>query len=149
MNAEDRARTQVHVQMLQRTVDAMTRDALLQGRRAFDMAFLMKCLVSGGFLRKSGDFRQSLEHSLAVAAHDGKLKDFLKDQLQTLRTPSSTTMYRHRLTLHQGYRRWLGQVHKAYLTSPGGMFRWGTLDSSPQGAWDWLLSGATIMKASD
>lgn len=148
MNEVDRAQATLHVQMLQRTVDAMTLDSHLQSRRAFDMEFLVKCIVTGGFLRNASELRESLEHSLAIVVRDRRLRVFLQEQMQTLRTPSSTSMYRHRLTLHQGYCRFLGHLHKACLSSGGGVARWGTLDSSPQGAWDWLLSGATIMKAS-
>jgi hypothetical protein len=121
MNEVDRAQASLHVQMLQRTVDAMTLDSHLQSRRAFDMEFLVKCIVTGGFLRNASDFRESLEHSLSICVHDRRLRGFLQEQMQTLRTPSSTSMYRHRLTLHQGFpqlRRRSGEVgHTRFFSS--------------------------------
>ena len=69
--------------------------------------------------------------------------------MQNLRVPGRSTMYRHRLTFHQGFCRWLGKCARVMLSSSGGVTRWGTLDSSPQGSFDWLLTGASTMCSCD
>lgn len=63
------------------------------------------------------------------------------------RVPSASTLYRHRLSVHMGLYRWMAAIHVEMLRGP--LVRWGTLDSSPQGSMDWLLSGATVMTMRD
>ena len=63
--------------------------------------------------------------------------------------PSSSTLYRHRLSLHIGFCQWIASVHHELLNDAEGIIRWSTVDSSPQGGWDWLLSGSAVLQVVD
>ena len=59
--------------------------------------------------------------------------------------PSSSTIYRHRLTFHLGHCRWMGALTDEILAMEGGFTRWATLDSSQQGVNDCLYHGYSLM----
>ena len=62
--------------------------------------------------------------------------------------PSPSTLYRHRLTLHMAFCR-LAQEQMRSMLSDGLVVRWGTMDSSPQRAHNWLMVGFATMCVSD
>ena len=76
------------------------------------------------------------------------LESLEADLCKPRRIPSRTSLYRHRLTVHIGLCRWLAASCLPILLDEEGFCRWGTLDASPQGAWDWVLSGATLVAGS-
>ncbi len=147
--AADLALATEHLTSLQHLYDAMVRNACLQSRYVYEMSYMLRCLVMGGYLKNAADLSEALSHALQVVVNNPDMFHFFKSMINTSKVPSPTSMYRHRLTLHQGFCRYLGQVQRRMLSNRGGIARWATLDSSPQGGYDWLLSGSTVMKAAD
>ena len=68
---------------------------------------------------------------------------------QVRAVPSKSILQRHRLTVHLGFCAWVAELTDAMLNDSAGVVRWATMDASPQGGVDWIMSGATIMKVSD
>eukprot|EP00969_Alexandrium_andersonii_P116867 5167395-Alexandrium_andersonii.AAC.1 len=58
--------------------------------------------------------------------------------------PSSTTLIRHRLSVHMAWCVQMGFVLDEMM-GQGGITRWGTVDASPQGGWDWQMIGFRTM----
>ena len=65
------------------------------------------------------------------------------------RIPSRTTLYRHRLSIHIAYCITQRRCHEKLLGSPGGALIYSTVDSSPQGGWDWVMHGHRAIAAED
>ena len=108
--------------------------------------FLINAMWFSGCLRSSQDgvMREVVEGSLHMSVRPAELLQYCLSLLaQPGSIPSSSTMYRHRLTLDLGYWRWLAHLNETL--AEGGFLRYGTLDSSPQGGIDLLLFGSTLV----
>ena len=139
-----------HVVLLQQSIDNMVQDAQLNSRRAFDLEVLVNSLVVSGYLQNSADMRDLLQAVLRVCIRVPEMLHHFEELLrQPRRVPGSATLYRHRLTVHIAFCRWVSNINNSTILSNSGFCRWGTLDASPQGSWDWLLAGATLARMSD
>ena len=131
-------------------IDEMRADEAMVGKLAYKMSYLIQCLVVAGFLKDGGDLLPVLDNAISVVVREPKAAEYYHDLLHSKhKIPSSSTVYRHRLTLHAGWCMLQAVRIDEMLSSPFGVVRWATMDSSPQGSWDWLLSGTTTVKMID
>lgn len=134
------------IRWLERRRDIALRQRLLQTQFAFDLEFLVSCLVLAGFLRNMAAFSEALRFAICVGVYDVALRNHILSDLRVPRAvPSTTTLRRHRLTVHMGFCLWEQQHHEALVQH--GCVRYGTVDSSPQGPHDWVLHGARTSMA--
>ncbi len=91
-----------------------------------------------------------MQRALGVVVREPKLRRHLEELLDVggKHIPGRTTLYRHRLTIHMGFCRFLAAMTGSMLRD-GGATCFGAIDSSAQGPWDWLLSGRLILRNSD
>ena len=135
---------------LVRRCDLSACGAIGRHKRAYSFVRIINCLVAGGYLKNAADLKALLAHSINSSVHDPNFKKFLIDGLQDAKAvPSRTTCYRHRLTLHIAYVTTQQPFHSGLLNSPGGAIVFSTVDSSPQGGWDWVMSGHRALSAED
>lgn len=120
--------------------DHIVKSESLQTQQAFHMHELVDCLLYAGFLSSMDSMTKSLQRALRVVVKDPVLLEHLNNQLATRVAPSSTTLRRHRLTLYMAYNLILADATDQRLRG-GGLVRWGTVDASPQGGIDWLMTG--------
>lgn len=137
------------IRFVQNRRDAMIRAAALQSQLAFEMDILVQTLLAGGYLRDMANLAEALTFGLYAVVKDPALLQHLLESLHGRVLPSPTTLRRHRLTLHIGWCRYEAEVFDAFLKSPNGCVRWGTLDASPQGGIDWLLHGGRIIRSNE
>ena len=136
-----------HVALLQNTVDSLVQDAQATSRRAFSLETLVHSLIISGYLHNSADMRDLLRSALRVCIRVPELLEHFDSlHCKPRRVPGASTLYRHRLTVHIAFCRWVSNVNNPIVLDESGFCRWGTLDSSPQGSWDWLLAGATLAR---
>lgn len=83
---------------------------------------------------------KSLQRALRVVVKGPVLLEHLNNQLATRVAPSSTTLRWHRLPLYMAYNLILADAADQRLRG-GGLVRWGTVDASPQGGIDWVMTG--------
>ncbi|CAE7765568.1 unnamed protein product [Symbiodinium sp. CCMP2592] len=142
-----KAEAVAHISVLQSTVDQMVQDAQASSQKAFALKHMVHALIVSGYVHSSADMLPMLRAALRTIVRVPELVKALDSDLcQPHKVPSSSTLYRHRLTVHIGLCRWVQdrEVFEVYMDKQG-FCRWATLDSSPQGAWDWMLSGSTAV----
>ena len=140
---------QKYVRWLQDRRRFMLESELLRTRRAYRLTHLVMCLIYAGFLKNASHLLQSLRFAVAVAVSDDALRDHLLNCInQPHSIPSRTAVRRHRLTCHMGWCLWQQSLNEAMLAESG-ITQWSTVDSSPQGAYDWVLHGSRKMRNSD
>jgi hypothetical protein len=150
LSREQQAEGACHISVLQSLVDNATRDSHIRSARAYDMVCIIRSLVVSGYLKSTAGLADVLSHALAVSVREPSLLAHLQNEMRrphSVATPS--VLYRHRLTLHIGFCQWVASVHHELLSAAEGVVRWSTVDSSPQGGWDWLLSGSAVLRVSD
>lgn len=126
--------------------DALILDTVQRSRKAFALDALIEAMLFSGCLQSTRLMRVALEHALHVTVRTPQLLTHFLDVInQPHAIPSSTTLYRHRLTLHLAYCAWVAEVQEDML-SDDGCVRYTTLDASPQGGYDWLLFGSTTIR---
>jgi len=136
----------VHVEWIDRLRSSMLRSSSIVGRKAYEMAHLINCVVLSGFGRDAHHLRDVCLTALKASVQDQIVRGFYEELVSQSRAiPSATTVYRHRLTLHLGFCHWIGALTKAWLEDPDGICRWGTVDSSQQGNHDLVYSGSSTM----
>ena len=133
------------LEVLQAAADQIYLDSHRRSTKAFEMDFLIRCLVAGGHLKSQHNLAEALRHAIMAAVRNEDLRSHLLLQMRKDVVPSTTTLYRHRLTLHIGFCLWLARLSDAMLAKPRGVVRFATADSSPQGRFDWILCGATTI----
>lgn len=115
--------------------------------RAFALECLISCVVFAGFLRAMGQMAEALRFVVFAAVHDPSLRGHILQQMEAPRMlPSATTLRRHRLTVHMAYCMYEQQLYDNFLQR--GCVRFCTVDSSPQGPFDFVMHGSrTVAKA--
>jgi len=104
--------------------------------------------MCAGYLRNMGTLRESLKAALMVATASPAIRQHLIRHLDLpWALPSRTTLQRHRLTMHMGLLRWQQEEVRDMLQF--GLIRWCMADSSPQGAWDFVVHGGRCMRSSN
>ena len=133
---------------LERRRESALRQALLQHKLAYEMEFLMSCLILSGFLSNVATFGDVLRFAIVAGVQDPSLRAHIsKPLLQPHSVPSTTTLRRHQLIAHMGFCLWEQGRHGALVRD--GCVRYGTVDSSPQGPQDWVLHGARTIAVKD
>ena len=139
------AEAREHLQLLQAAADQLYLEVHQKSKKAFEMEFLIRCLMAGGHLKSQGQLAESLRSCIVAGVRNDDLRAYLLQRLHKETIPSTTTMYRHRLTLHIAFCMWISQITNDSLNKPGGVVRYATGDSSPQGRHNWFLCGATSL----
>lgn len=140
----------VHADWLHNLRASMVYDAHLRGVKAYHMKHLFQCLVLSSYGKDTHDMLEMCVAAVRATVRQAVVREFYLEMLrQPMQIPSSTTLYRHRLTLHMAWCRWTAEGIRQLLEDSGGVCRWGTLDSSQQGNFDLLYSGSTTMLAKD
>ena len=138
------------IRWLQSTRDLLVASSARRSRFAYDLATLVLAMVSAGYLRDSGDLRTVCEYAIRLAVPVPSLRDYLLGILRQGHTvPSRTVLYRHRLTVSLAVCRVLALHNTSLLNDPDGIVSWATMDSSPQGGYDWVLCGITTLSLRD
>ena len=97
-----------------------------------------------------GDPRVGRQKSTGRGKGRGKPSLTLARLLRDTRiVPSRSTLYSHRLTLHQGWCAILGEEYERIAWSPGGSVSWKSMDLSPLNGVEYCMHGISIMKQSD
>jgi hypothetical protein len=134
---------------MQSARDNITQAAAGRSRKAFDMVHLIRCLAFAGFLHNAADFKAALHISIDIVVRDPNMASYFKGLVNEKRTvPSSTTLYRHRLTVTIGFCVWMQDVYAAMMRTDD-IISWGTLDGSPNGGYDLELHGSVTMRLGD
>ncbi len=117
---------------------------------AYDMELLIHTVMGSGLLRGAKKMKQLSEHCLNIVVDDPALRRHLLGVLtQPHAVPSRTTLYRHRLTFHLGWRHMLQALSEERHGREGGIVTWRTLDLSPQAGVEWSLHGCSTMRQCD
>lgn len=148
--SEDAWRLAVHhVDTLQHVVDAQIAHSQRRAGTMYDTTHLLECLVFGGCLKSAADMADALRFACMAVAPDPLSRAHWLSILDSANhLPSTSTMYRHRLTAHVGFCRLLADLCDELVASRG-FARYATMDASPQGHYEWLLIGATLVKEGD
>jgi hypothetical protein len=147
---QERDRAVYYIGWLQATRDSLMSIGGKANMLAYKVDYLVRCVVAAGFLRSFGSFKEAMHCALDAICPSRDVAEYLKGLLvEKGSVPSSSSLDRHRLTVHIGFCRWMQSKCAEMLDSPGGMIRWATADGSPQGPYDWILQGATSMKVTD
>ena len=109
----------------------------------------MRALLMAGYLKDCRELKEALRAALPLIVQDADVCKPMQGLLGEQHTvPSSATLYRRRLSFQAGFCRWPSD-RNAEMMHGRGCCRWGTMDSSPQGAFDWLLSGSACVRNDD
>lgn len=128
--------------------DLIVQRAAQQKHRAFTLDFLISCLAFAGYLRSFGKMSETLTFAISAGVRDASLRKHILDQLRIARAiPSATTLRRHRLTLHCAYCMCEQERNDTFLVD--GCVRYCTVDSSPQGPYDYVMHGARTISSKD
>ena len=125
---------------LVRRRDMIREQCMERHRLAFRFVPLLSALVCSGYLKSAGDLSGMLEHAVRVLTSDPALQQHLLHQLEH-RVVGRSALYRHRLTVHIAFCR-AQAARVASMVADGGVVRYGTVDTSPQAGWDWVMHGA-------
>ena len=127
----------------------MLRHSLGLSRRVYSMSQMVQFMLVAGLLTQGGHLYHVVIGSLKAAIQDKAVQNHYVQMMSSKHAlPSPSTLYRHRLTLHMAFCR-LAQEQMRSMLSDGLVVRWGTMDSSPQRAHNWLMVGFATMRVSD
>jgi hypothetical protein len=118
-------------------------------RSAYEMDFLVSCLLESSLLRNVSKLGEAVERAISIATRDPVIRDHLLHEVRKYHAiPSATTIRRHHLTLHMAF--CLAQQKQMVAFEEGsGFVAWRTVDGSPQGGFDWVLHGARKIQVKD
>jgi len=133
------------IMWLERRRDVVLRRMSLQTARAYEIEFLVSSLLVSGFLRSLASHADAIRCAVSVGVSDAALRKHILSALDAPRgIPSASTLRRHRLTCHIGFCCW-EQSLSSDMVLRGDFVRYGTVDSSPQGPYDFVLHGARTL----
>ena len=145
-----RSEIKYHLEILQRSRDLMVVATHSSRTKTFDIDSLINCLMLSGFLRSSASMRLAIKYAIKSISLEPSTQARCLDLLSEKHSvPSRTTIYRHRLTLHAGYCLLQQELLKDMMDDPAGITRLGTVDSSPDGEYDWVMCGFTTIRNAD
>ena len=136
---------QENILWLQQRRDHCFRQLAMSSYRQFRMDKMVESVIVGGMSKSASMFRDVVAWAARAAVTDPQLRAAILEQMARPHAfPSPTSLRRHRLTLHMGYCMWQRQLNEALL-SKGPCISYRTVDSSPQGGWDWVLHGGRVL----
>ena len=145
----DSEQTTAMIGRLQGIRDNMMVSQARDARAVFCMDYLIRCLMLSGMLSSTGKFRRAVEYAIGVVP-DQSVRSYYEWMLQHRDfVPSSSTLYRHRLTLSCAYYRYCAAAVSSQMQKLGGVVQWATVDTSPQGGYDWVGSGFVTVAISE
>ena len=137
------------LRVLQNVLDGMLRSQLLASERVYKLDCIVQCMLMAGLLASGSQLKDAVIRGLLIASPDAAAhQHYLTILQQPHSLPSRDTLYRHRLTMHMAY----CKVHAERLSkmlNDGGVVRFGTMDSSPQGGHDWCMVGFSTVSVND
>ena len=137
------------VRMLQGMHDAVVVRNVRHGCLAFQLEYVVECLLFAGFLRSSSGLKQALKRAVSVVSPDRGLEEHLVHLLEREHTiPSQATLQRHRLTLHVGWCLFCHDLHAAVVRHEH-LARWATVDASPQGGYEFVMQASVMVQGCD
>jgi hypothetical protein len=148
--AEDTLAEAMHlIPRLQRIRDKLFRAARRRVGEAYSLEILLTALMLAGALSNAADLKEAVLHALRVAIPEPEVRNhfaqFVRDNKAV---PTRTTRQRAKLSVIVG----CCVVAQAEVQSgldDGGFVVYRTIDSSPQGGYDWVMQGARCIKASE
>ena len=75
------------------------------------------------------------------------MRDHLLGLITSTILPSSSTLYRHRLTLAIAYCKWMADINKSIMAEE--TVAWSTVDGSPQAGYNLLIVGTMRVMVKD
>ena len=137
------------IQWAQDLRDRMFRNALGNTKSMYDMTEMVHYMGLAGMLGKRSSMKSAVQACLDAFIQEPEIKQYYATLLEGPHTtPSMTTIYRHRLTIHMAYCR-CAQERLQQMLDEGGVCRWGTMDSSPQSGHNWMMIGYACMRTID
>ena len=138
------------VQWLQHHADTMSGNSCRHGNQAHDIQVLINAVMFSGFLKHSGEAVNALLFALRACCPNRQFLEFFTKQLLEKKVlPSRSSIYQHRLTLHLGWVLVQREEFDALFASEGGAATYLTMDSSPQGNFDWLQHSCQTIRDDD
>ena len=129
-------------------------DLLLQARteihersKAYNMIFLLEVVSLSGMLAKVPNIHAVVAKVAGLFCQDSVAGVLGKHLEQRWAMPRRSTIYRHRLTLHVGWMLHLRSELRQFHCSDFMVYR--TMDASPQGGREWLLTAYTYVRRAD
>ena len=149
LGQEGRA-AEVHINWLSKVRLSLIKSSHGGGKRAYELLFLLQCVLLASNSSHSNSLKDLCLRAVDVCIESEPVRAYIKECLESDATciPSRATLYRHRLTLHIGFCKYMSRINAAMIRSPGGMCCWQTVDSSPQMSYEWVLNGMVAMRAS-
>ena len=118
-------------------------------RQSLEVEYVVNAVCLAGLLRSADVFGDVLRLSLELSVPEPNLRKHLLGLLKIKRQhASSTTLRRHKLTLHMSWCRFQQEEIKSFLVNDE-FVCWATFDLSPAAGYEWLLSGFSIVKVGD
>ena len=113
--------------------------------RKYHIYCLLRYVIAAGYLRISSNLRVVVQEVLHAAVEDGS-SSLLSEMINFEHAvPSAYTLLTHRITVHGAYCLWVREVVHNLMRGCH-VTRWATVDSSPQGGYDWILWGHIVMR---
>lgn len=145
----DMGQVQFYINWVQRLRDSMLRHQYGMSQRIYDLGHMIHCMLLSGLLSHRDCLYHALAGSIKAMIKEEQVQNYYLSLMSTgCAVPSQSVLYRHRLTMHLAYCCWAQAVLDEMLQS-GGVVRFGTVDTSPQGSHDWLMAGFCTMKKAD
>ena len=134
------------IQWLVRRRDWALSQEWLQTAHSYNLEHMVACLMLGGFLRNMQNLKEVVKYAIRSGVPDVALQQHILGELEMPRSvPSATTLRRHRLTLFMATCLLEQEVHAEVIKDD--FVRYATVDSSPQGPYDFVMSGARAISA--
>ena len=112
--------------------------------KAYSIFSLLRHVLAAGFLRNGGNLKHVVSNMFAALSTEEQV--LMRDYLQVeIAIPSAATLLRHRITIHAAYCSWMREVMEELMRGCH-ITRCTTVDSSPQGGYDWVLWGHIVMR---
>ena len=148
LGEHDRLILKGHILRLQAIRDNLVASSHQLCRRSYNVSILVSSMLLAGYLKDSSHLRESLDFAIRIVIGDDSMAKYFSDQLkQDHAVPGRSTLHRHRLSVHIALCRWVQDVNAAMMTEP--VVAWRTMDGSPQGGYDLIITGCTVMRASE
>ena len=127
----------------------MCREMTARSKSFFAAEFLIQCLIFSGWLKSQHDMESALTISIGIKVPFKKHQEYLLQLMRsTHKTPSRTTMYKHRLMLVGGCAAYQAAA-AAKICEQDDIVRFCTMDGSPQHGYDWLLHGSITVSVTE